>query len=225
MERDKYYVYAWVNEENGDFFYIGKGKGKRYKQKSGRNDLFTKIINKYKCTSIILANNLTEEKALKLEKKLIKLYREKNMAKCNFLDGGDINPRLKGKNNPRSRKIVQLTLNGEFLKLFDCIRDGAKSVNGFDPPIIRALKKGFSAYGFRWVYLEEYNPTKEFEPINKYNEKIIRQYSLSGEFIKEWKSIREASKELNCCPVAIGYCLKKKTKTSKGFKWKYKDES
>ena len=52
----------------------------------------------------------------------------------------------------------------------------------------------------------------------------VLQYSLLGEFIKEWASIGEACKELNLfstnlCRTASGINL-----TCGGFKWKYKNE-
>lgn len=50
--------------------------------------------------------------------------------------------------------------------------------------------------------------------------KPIIQLSLDGTFIKEWTSIKEASKELRLC--GICRCCKGKLKTSGGYKWKYK---
>lgn len=50
----------------------------------------------------------------------------------------------------------------------------------------------------------------------------IQQFSKEGEFIRDWKSIKEAGKSLNIHSTNIVTCLKGKTKTSGGFIWKYK---
>ena len=58
---------------------------------------------------------------------------------------------------------------------------------------------------------------------NKKNKAII-QYDLKGNFIKEFHSINEASRVMKCDDSLIGRVCKNKTKTAKGFKWKYKEE-
>lgn len=59
---------------------------------------------------------------------------------------------------------------------------------------------------------------------NKDKRKPILQLDLNGNFIKEWKSTTEASKKLNCLRSGITNALKKLSKTSHGFIWKYKYE-
>lgn len=54
--------------------------------------------------------------------------------------------------------------------------------------------------------------------------KIILQFNLDGEFIKEFNSIKEASEEIGISKSAIVHCLKGKTKKAGGYKWKYKYE-
>lgn len=54
--------------------------------------------------------------------------------------------------------------------------------------------------------------------------KVILQFSLDGEFIKEFSSIKEASGEIGISKPATMHCLKGKTKKAGGYKWKYKYE-
>ena len=54
-------------------FYVGKGKGRRYKTKS-RNSHHDNIINKYGYITKIIKENLTEQEALDLEKERIHYY-------------------------------------------------------------------------------------------------------------------------------------------------------
>lgn len=53
--------------------------------------------------------------------------------------------------------------------------------------------------------------------------KKVIQYSLQGDFIKEYNSIIEADCELNIPSTLIVRCCKKKNKTAGGYIWKYKD--
>jgi len=63
------------------------------------------------------------------------------------------------------------------------------------------------------------------------NSKVVLQFSLNGDFIKEWKSTREAEKKLSICKGTISaVCLKAKQqingniyerKSAGGFKWEY----
>jgi len=63
----QYYVYAWFNNDWQTYFYVGKGKGNRYKETKGRSIPFTKIIENWDCEPVMLEENLTEEEALELE--------------------------------------------------------------------------------------------------------------------------------------------------------------
>jgi hypothetical protein len=52
----------------------------------------------------------------------------------------------------------------------------------------------------------------------------ILQYNLNGIFLKEYNSITDAAKSLNCLKTSINNNLKKRTKTCNGFVFKYKKE-
>ena len=52
--------------------------------------------------------------------------------------------------------------------------------------------------------------------------KKVLQYSLNGEFIKEWNSAREIERTLGYSNVGINQCCRKIIKKSKGFIWKFK---
>lgn len=53
--------------------------------------------------------------------------------------------------------------------------------------------------------------------------KIVVQYSLEDEFIKEWDNARIASEELGISYTGIRNCITGKTKTSGKFIWKEKN--
>jgi hypothetical protein len=87
-------------------------------------------------------------------------------------------------------------------------------VKGFTP-----WNKGVTGYSLK----KNYTPTKEaIERAVEKNRKPIIQLSKNGEFIREFKSIAEASsitKISNICRV-----LKNRQKTAGGFIWKYKQK-
>lgn len=51
--------------------------------------------------------------------------------------------------------------------------------------------------------------------------KTVYQYSLTGEFIKEWKNTIMASKELKISRTSINYVCNNKKENFKGFVWSY----
>jgi len=58
----------------------------------------------------------------------------------------------------------------------------------------------------------------------KDNSKTILQYDLDGKFIREWYSIKEASKKLKICESGIIQVAKGRRNHSGYFKWKYKND-
>lgn len=59
--------------------------------------------------------------------------------------------------------------------------------------------------------------------VGKHSEKTVNQYDLNGNFIKKWKSISQASRELKIFNSGIVLCCKGKYKSCKGFIWRYAD--
>ena len=62
----------------------------------------------------------------------------------------------------------------------------------------------------------------ENKPIE--TKKYVLQFEKDGTFVKEWKSILEASKWLGCSKNAIISCCNGISKTSMGYIWRYKDK-
>lgn len=68
MNGRDYYVYGWFNLDWGVYFYIGRGKGDRYKSLAGRSKVFRTIVNLWNCEPLILKDELTLEESEFLEK-------------------------------------------------------------------------------------------------------------------------------------------------------------
>ena len=58
--------------------------------------------------------------------------------------------------------------------------------------------------------------------LGKYLKPIV-QYTLEGEFIKEWKGTSEACKELGFSNGQISDCLHGKHEQARGYKWEFKN--
>ena len=91
IKENIFYVYEWYFKSTGEVFHVGKGKGNRYlERKRSRNKYFLSIVNKYAddIDSRIVKDNMLEEDAWSLERKLIAKYKEIGECKTNFHIGG-----------------------------------------------------------------------------------------------------------------------------------------
>lgn len=82
-----YYVYLYLREKDGTPYYVGKGKGNRYKDKRHNVNVPPKEEN-----IVFVAKNLSNTEACDLERKLISYYGRKDLNEGilrNQTDGGD----------------------------------------------------------------------------------------------------------------------------------------
>lgn len=90
MSNDKvFYVYEWIRLDTNEPFYIGKGKGDRWRCKQ-RSERFLRIMKKTDVAVHIIADELTEQEALEAEIYCIWYYRDVlGYELVNFTDGGE----------------------------------------------------------------------------------------------------------------------------------------
>lgn len=91
MDNNIYYVYLH-KKQNGDIFYVGKGKGNRAYKNNRRSDLWNYTRDKHGLIIEIYRDNLSEKDALALEMELIKKLGRVDLGTgnlVNFTDGGD----------------------------------------------------------------------------------------------------------------------------------------
>ena len=68
-------MYAHLRKDNSNVFYVGKGKNRRSKIFTGRNNYWQKVVKKAGgFIDKIIAHKLSEQEAFILEKKLISHY-------------------------------------------------------------------------------------------------------------------------------------------------------
>lgn len=85
-----YYVYRWIRLDINKVFYVGRGKGRRYKQtKYGRNKYFRNIFLKADCEVEIMMEGLTLAESCTKEIEFIKLYKDIGQCVANMSSGGE----------------------------------------------------------------------------------------------------------------------------------------
>lgn len=57
-----------------------------------------------------------------------------------------------------------------------------------------------------------------------YNKKVVLQYDLDNNFIKEWESACEAERQLKISQVNISACCRKVRRTAGKYIWRFKEE-
>lgn len=84
-----YYVYLHKKFDTDEVFYVGKGKGARYKSNRNRNKHWHNVVNKHGLKYEILVSSIDEELAMLCEIELIDKYKKLNICLCNYTNGGD----------------------------------------------------------------------------------------------------------------------------------------
>jgi hypothetical protein len=162
----------------------------------------------------------------------------------------DKTKKLQSVSSPFRKKILQYSLDGTFIKEWECMADVSREYLISTGDLTRTCQnKQKSAGGFQWKYYEpdyplnilpyiKYTPTESHKQIlikrltgitktkeqKKHRFKPIIQYDINGNFIKEFEYIREVFSELNIKEGTLNACLNKVNgqKTAGGFQWAYK---
>jgi hypothetical protein len=124
------------------------------------------------------------------------------------------------------KPVLQYSLEGDFINEFVSIRDASRKTKTRSTTIEKVLWKICNtAGGFQWKYKTENFPVK-IPPQTVHSRhkrrRIILQYTLNGDFIKEWNSVKSASEFLNISTSRINELLKDPNKRNKKFIFKLK---
>ena len=114
--------------------------------------------------------------------------------------GGDNFPR--GEYCPNSKRICQINLNGELIKIWDCATDASNEL-GIDQASISMVckEKRKTAGGFVWVHEQDYDPDKDYKRIPQIKDRgkganPVLLLSDDNHFLREFYSINYAAEEL-----------------------------
>lgn len=214
------YLYRHIRLDVNQPFYIGIGSDddfKRSREKSNRNKHWRNIVKNTSYDVDILMDGLSWEDACEKEKEFIKLYGRSDLklgTLCNLTEGGEgvigmkHSDETKRKISEDNKNPKRLAMNMENLKKMQTPEARAKALANRDYKEItrkRLLKTDYSK-------------------IREASEKVIFQYDLQGNFIKEWKSLTEAKNNISNINIPnICNCCRGKRKQAGGYIWKYKN--
>ena len=227
---EKYIVYLTINLCNGKF-YIGVHRtnpevfdGYRgnsiYRQSQATEDYaFHRAVRKYgyenfqrNTLAIFPDTKQGMEDAFALEGILVNENTLKNKNCYNTALGG-----RESRCENLMKTIYQFDLNGNFLRSFKCARDAALFISPDNQDNIRTAIKNnclgitSSSYGYYWSY------KKKFIQNNKII-KPVAQYTISGKFLRTYRSIAEAEVQLSLN--SISQAIIKKGSAG-GYQWRY----
>lgn len=118
----------------------------------------------------------------------------------------------------RMKKVIQIDLNGNEIKIWNCVADAAKTLNIFSTGIFACLSgKQKQSGGYKWKYYDH-------TPIKKSRNRIILQLDKEGNVVHEYESVTATIKEFHISKRCIMKSLKHERDFSRGYKWVYKDE-
>lgn len=169
----------------------------------------------------VLFEGLTKEEAEEKEKELIAYYDSTDQTKgYNVTAGGGYNI------NAVLRPIKQYTIDGVFIKEYECIKYASFETGvGKSSISLCCNKKLKTAGGYIWQFsdvelTEEHiawcNSDKRSE-----NCVAVHKYSMSGEFIQEYESMTIAALENDTSLTSILLCCKGEYKTVANSIWRY----
>lgn len=116
--KKQWMVYAHINPNNGQVFYIGIGINKRPYDIIRRNPIWHKYVAKYGHPNVsILHSNLEQKEALRIESELVNKYGKKKDggSLTNIVDGG-INPMMDADVKQRWLKVMSSKEHKEKMK-------------------------------------------------------------------------------------------------------------
>lgn len=125
-------------------------------------------------------------------------------------------------------EIIALTIKGKYIERFTSIGSAARYFNLSEKKIADNVR-GEHRYVKNNVFIKasEYDPNKDYS-IDKSKRtdrwKPVYQYSLSGEFIKEWSGAKEVCDTLKIPRGVLGNVLNGRQLSSRGYIWSYESD-
>lgn len=116
-----------------------------------------------------------------------------------------------------SDEVHQYSLSGEYIQTFSCVNDVVKQLGKTYSSISTSIRLQGTCGGFQWSWDKiKSMPNKEK---NVYKAKRIGQYTLDGNLVKIYDTLRSCRKDFG----NVGKVLKGQASQCKGFTFKYMD--
>jgi hypothetical protein len=127
----------------------------------------------------------------------------------------------------RCKKIIQYSLEGNRLHIFNSIKEASSQTGIPDSNLVRVVKgDALTAGGYVWRYFpgrkkintEYIRQRKKMNIVRTH--RPVQQHSPKGRLLRTFKSISEAAKKNNIAASSISNCLAGRTKHTGGYIWK-----
>ena len=153
------------------------------------------------------------------------MFKEKGFRLVNGTDGGEGNlGRSPSKENIKklieatAKEVHQYDLDGNFIRTYNSCAEAARYLKMKSNSKIAMCARGKRkmAGRYQWSY-------EKHTKIQKYTRKnfvAVYQYSLNGKFLKKWRSIALACKDMGYHKDAIDIAVKKNKGIYKNYLWK-----
>jgi len=217
MKENNNFIYKVTNSIN-NLIYIGMTttsieerkkdhlkKSKKGKSYAFQNAIATYGIDAFKFEQIDTA--LTTDELAKKEKEYILEYNSKEDG-YNLSVGGDV-----------QKSVYQYSIStGVLVNKYTNLTDASTTIKLNKQDLSKVcLSVNKVSNGFYWTY----DYVEKFIPQKDKRRKVVHQHTIQGEFIKEYKSVSEASKETGCNKSGIAKVCRQERQQSGNFKWSY----
>jgi len=220
-------VYQHIRLDNNTVFYIGIGKDNyRPYSKHSRTKYWYNIVNKYGYKVEIIEDNIEWEKALEKEIELIYKIGRKDLGKgtlINMTNGGQGTLGQIFSRESLLKKSISMKgkLSGEKNPMFG--KKGILNPNFNKSQTEEHKKKISQSNSGKPKSIEHINKLKKRVGILNSSSKIVLQFDLNNNFIKEFESGGEAERHTNISSSSILKCCNNKRKTAGKYIWKFKN--
>ena len=216
-----FYTYIHIRPDTNEPFYVGKGKGGRYKTKCGRNQYWHNIVNKNngKFESKILFEGLSEEEALLKEIEVEKELKEKGYNLVNLAKTGNSGPVGVSRSKEHKQSLSRATkgrISPNKGKKHGSFPEESKYWKGKNRPEV-TKKKQSEVQLKRW---EENRDKLKQNFRNKKGKKVLQIDAKTLIPLKIFPSIIEAQEQTQIN--GIRNCAAGLQKTAGGYIWIYK---
>ena len=129
--------------------------------------------------------------------------------------------------NSTGKPVIRYSLKGVQLSTYKNSADAARDVGVSHTSVIDACKKKEHVHTIAdsiWRFASDPLSVRELDNVCRLKSNVI-QYSIDGQKLNTFFSIREAAKSVNIHPSSITHACRGKTKTSGGFVWRYEDDA
>lgn len=136
-------------------------------------------------------------------------------------------PRRYGADNHTSKPVLQYDLQGNFIARWGGQSEAARFMGCRSCEISAAVdRKNRTCCGFMWVSCDKDAPessiVRKIQPFqNRLTQHKILQFTVSGEFVREWSGAQEITASGLFVARSAVDCCKGRQKTAYGYVWKY----